>query len=925
MSSSARGSEARGPARVFAAGFFCLAILAGGTPASARQDVPTLVSEISVEIDGRPAPAAYLDLIPIKVGEAYSPRVVDQVVKQIFQTGLFADVRVERSGGEKAALLFVLVRNLFIRKVNFLGPDVPASLLRKELRSLRMGGIFEEDKLPAAVAEVEGALRGEGCFGAEVVPELARDPEHSTVDLLFRVSSWTTYEIGSLGFEGDVEAPAETLLGRMKSGPGKTYVPSRLESDLQSLVDFYEAQGYRRAEVRLAGEDFDEAAGKVDLRIEIMPQEKIIIAVNGAKVPLSLLSPIWEERIYEEWGLAEGEARILNHLRRKGYLFAKVKGRIVKTDAEMRVIYDVAPGEKYKIDRVGFEGLSAFPPERLKTELAVSEKVLFFALISYDRLFAIPREIELFYQENGFPDVQVGLDLRTSGKSATAIYVVEEGRRQTIQSIRFEGARFFAPETLLAEIASRVQGPYFPPNVRRDVESVENFYLNRGIRGTVVNSRIERAGGDSVSLVYDIEEGRKFRIRNVFITGNEVTRTKVIEKEIRVKRGGEADYSKILETRRRLEGLGIFSDVQVNEVQTDPEGEVLVITVREGERNYVGLGVGMESRSKAGGSLGAMVQDFRPRGTAEYIRTNTFGIGAQFSLILQYSFYERRAVASWTQPYLFGLAMPTTVLGWFEREDRVSFDYDRRGVSLNAVKPLSGNRLFLASLSLTRTETFNVDIPDPDLDIDRRLQPYSAALISLSMVWDKRDDTLNPERGYFFSVQGEWGYPVFGMESDYVKSFVKVQAFRNVLSWLNFGLTARLGVGSGLKKPAERFFAGGSNSFRGEEFDRLGPLDPETLKPVGGEAVFILNGETKFTLIPSWKAFSLVAFFDLGNVTERLDDFRPFRLEGAAGGGIKYRTPLGPVRLEIAWKLWPFDANDKRGKPLIFLTIGNVF
>ncbi len=899
--------------------------MAALTAAAQEAEGPAVVAGISIEIDGESAPRAYRDLVPIKVGEAFSPRIIDRVVKQIFQTGLFADVRVVKSGEERVELTFILIKNLFIREVDFVGPDVPATLLRRDLRVLRIGGIFEEEKIPEAVAEVKDGLRGEGFFGAEVELDLARDPEHSSVDLVFRASAWKRYRIGSLQFEGDILVSTETLLDMMKSGYGKTYIPSLLERDIQALVEYYEASGYRRAEVRLAEEVFDEPSGEVNLRIAVSPQERITIVVNGAKVPMSLLSPIWEERIYEEWGLAEGEARILNLLRRRGYLFARVTGQIEKTEAEMRVVYAVIPGEKYRIDNVVFEGLTAFTAERLKIELAVTEKVLFFALISYDRLFAIPRDIEVFYQENGYPDVQVGLSLRTSGKSATAVFRIEEGRRQSIQSIRFEGVRYFPPETLLAEIVSREGGPYFPPNIQRDVESIENHYLNQGIRGTAVNPRIEREGEDSVTVVYEIDEGRKVRIRNIFITGNEITRTKVIEKEILVKRGGEADYSRILETRRRLERLGIFSEVRVNEVGTDPDGEVLIVTVREGERNYIGLGIGMESRSKAGGSLAAMVQDFRPRGTAEYIRSNTFGIGAQFSLILQYSFYERRAVASWTQPYLFGLAMPTTVLGWFEREDRESFDYDRRGVSINAVKPLSRNRLFLASLSLTRTETFNVDISDPDLDIDRRLQPYSAALVSLSMVWDKRDDTLNPERGHFYSVQGEWGYPVFGMESDYVKSFLKYQAFRNVLPWLNFGLTARLGVGSGLKKPAERFFAGGSNSFRGEEFDRLGPLDPETQKPVGGEAVILLNGETKFTLIPSWKALSLVAFFDLGNVYERLAEFRPLRLEGAVGGGIRYRTPLGPVRLEIAWKLWPFGPTDKKGKPLIFLTIGNVF
>jgi outer membrane protein insertion porin family len=832
---------------------------------------------------------------------------------------------VLKSGEQRVELTFVLQKNVFVRKVSFEGAEVSRAGMRTSLVSLRPGGLFDPEKIPPAIEEVRAGLRKQGYFDSRVDIDVVSRPEESMVDLVFRSSSWKRYRIRSLQFDGDLVFPVRTLLSQVKSAGGDDYIPERLERDFEALAGYYRKHGYQRVEIQLAGESFEEEARLASLQIAVFPREKITIDVNGARVPSGLLSPIWEERIYEQWGLAEGEARILNHLRRKGYLFAAVESRIERLENEIRVVYDVDPGIKYRIENVTFRGLTAFSPERLKTELAVSEKALFFSLISHDRLFALPRDIELFYEENGYPDVQVVLDFVTREKSASAIFTVNEGPRQEIQSIQLEGVRFFSPEDILGELVSRQGGAFFPPDVRRDIESIEAYYLTRGIRGTTVASRVERTAGNSVILHYEINEGRKVRIRNIFISGNRVTQSRVIEKEIQVKKGGEADYSKILETRRRLEGLGIFSEVKVEEVQTDPEGEVLVVTVREGERNYIGLGFGLESRYRAGDTLSLVLRDFRPRGTAEYIRSNAFGIGAQFSLVAQYSSLERRAIASWTQPYLFGLAMPMTVLGWVEREDRESFDFDRRGLSVNAVKSLSRNRLLLVTLSLTRTETFNVEIPDPDVDIDRRLQPYSAAAVSLSMVWDRRDDTLNPEKGHFFSVVGEWAFPVFGVESDFLKSFLKYQNFRPLGSRLNLGLTARLGLGSGLRKPPERYFAGGSNSFRGEEFDQLGPVDPLTFKPIGGEAVFLINSEIRFTLIPSWKDLTLAAFFDLGNVYERFNDFNPIKLQGALGGGLRYRTPLGPVRLEIAWKLWKFDASDKRGRPLIFLTIGNVF
>jgi outer membrane protein assembly factor BamA len=371
--------------------------------------------------------------------------------------------------------------------------------------------------------------------------------------------------------------------------------------------------------------------------------------------------------------------------------------------------------------------------------------------------------------------------------------------------------------------------------------------------------------------------------------------------------------------------LGIFSDVSVDEIQIGPAEEVVVVTVREGEKNYAGAGLGFESVNPLTGSLASWPNEFRPRGTAEYIRSNVLGLGAQVSVLGQASTRERRAIVSWNQPYLFSLAMPTTLLAWAEREERESFTFDRRGVSLSTIKALSKARLLLASLSLVRTALHIIDIENPPDDSFRQFQPYSAALASVGLSWERRDDTLNPTRGYFFSVTGEWGFPVFGMESDYQKVFLKSQLFRPLPGGLNLGLTARLGLGNGLRNLPERFFAGGSNTFRGEDFDMLGPLDPTALEPRGGEAIFLVNTELAFALFPSWKEFRLAAFFDLGNVYGSLKDFRPLELQGAAGAGIRYKTPLGPVRVDIAWKLWGFDVQDKKGRPLIFLTIGNIF
>jgi outer membrane protein insertion porin family len=925
MSSSAGASRVRRRAGRAGTLLLLAAVLVPAAGRSAAAQEAMVVDRIIVRVDGQPGDPRLLDLVPIRPGDAYSPRLVDQAVKQMFRTGLFADVRVTRAGEGRVVLAFDLDRNVFIDAVHFKVPRVSKVRLLEALTAQRPGTYLREDRLPEAVGEVREGLRRSGYFDAVVTCDVRKKAGASTADLVFRALDWKSYRIGGLEVEWKAEIPERALFKAMKSRVGDVYVPDRLAADFEALSRGLARAGYRRAEVRLAGESFDEQNRRVDLRVEILPNEKITIVVNGAKIPGRLLDPIWEERVFEPWGLAEGEARILNHLRRRGYVYASVQSRVERGRNELRIIHDVTAGGKYKVVGVEFRGNAAFSSLELKNKLAVSRGVPLFAFISYDHLFSVPRDLENLYKEDGFAGVQVRLDLVKQGSGVQAVFEIEEGPKSTIEAIRIEGAALVPAAELLAGLVSREGGPFYPPNVQRDAGQIETIYLNRGVRGTEVVPRVERSPGNRAVLVYEITEGTPVAVRDVFVTGNRATRNKVIRRELRVGPGDEADYGRIQESKRRLETLGIFSEVRVDEVETGSGDEVVVVTVREGERNYTGLGLGFESLYPLSGSLADWPSDFRPRGTAEYIRNNVLGLGAQFGLVGQISTVERRAVASWNQSYLFGLAMPTTLQAWAEREVRTGFTLDRRGVSLSVVKGLGRSWLLIGSVSLTRTALPVVDIDNPPDYIDRQFLPYSGTLFSLSMSWEHRDDTLNPTRGYYFSTVGEVGLPLLGTESNYQKVFLKAQYFRPLLAGLGFDLVARLGLGNNLVHLPERFFAGGSNTFRGEEFELLGPIDPETLKPFGGEAVLLINTELTFAPFPAWNAFRLAGFFDLGNVYENLRDLQPFDLRGAIGAGLRYRTPLGPVRVEIAWKLWGFDAQDRRGRPLIFLTIGNIF
>jgi len=916
FSATARGPAAFG--RALVAGFALAA--AASAPASAQTTDRPVIARIHVEVDGRPAGPELAALVALREGEPFSLKAVDQALRQIFQSAEYSDVQVLRSGEERVELTFVLTRRLTVRSVRVVaGAELPQKRLREGLADAAVGGVFIPERLPLAVAELKLRLRDEGYFEAAVDGRADRAASEPFVDITFEVAGWRRNTVGSVRFEGAPALAEEELRRRLRIREGELYIPARFKQALDGLKAHYVSLGFRRAEVLLTSEELDAATGRASLVVRANAREKITIHISGAPIPTSLITPIWEERVFEEWALSEGQLRILGRLWADNYLFARVSPRLEKAENEIRVIYDVEPGAKQRIRDLRFEGLTAFTPERLKAELGLGERVLFFPLLNGEQLFELPREVEAFLNAQGFPDPRVDLRLDKEDGGVTAVLVIEEGPRRTVGQVVLEGARLVPEAEVLGVLESRAGGPFFAPNVQRDIERITTLYLDRGVRGMTITSEVRPAADNVFTLVYRIREGELFRVGQVVVTGNRVTRIWTVLREVQLREGDVASAEKIQESKQRLERLGIFSSVTIDEIPAGPGRENLIVSLRESERNYAAIGVGLETRNDVRAQA-LWSNALRPRGTAEFIRSNIFGVAAQVSLVTQFSLIEKRLVAVWDQPYFFTVPMRSQASGWLETEDRTSFGFDRRGASLNFIKSFSRGPQVLLTLSWSRTKLTYLKIIESE--VDRRLFPYSTSLVSTSIIWDHRDDSINPERGVFLSGVLEWAYPLFAAESDFQKTFWKLQLFRPLLPRLGFNITARGGLGRGRMPIPERFFAGGSNSFRGEEFDRLGPEDPESEMPVGGKAIFLLNMELTFPVIASLRDLSGVFFYDLGNVFAQRDDFSFFSLRGALGGGLRYRTPLGPVRLEVGWNL---DDPVRRGRPIVFITIGNVF
>lgn len=880
------------------------------------------IAAVSVIVDGQSSGEDMKKLIPIKEGEPFSLNRVSSSIKQIYKTGLFSEIQVVKEGDLDVRLTYLLTRKLFARRIVFQAEEkLPRQKLRVSISSLREGTFFTEEKLEKAAEELKEALIQEGYFQPEVETFTKKDPKSSSFDVFFRIISFKKFVITEISFSGDVILPEDELRIVMKSKEGKRLIPSMLAEDITKLKDVYSANEYQRAEIEVGKVVFVEREGNVSLSLIVIPNERIEIVVEGAKVPLEILRPIWETRIFEDWGVNEGEAKILGHMRKKGYLFASVTSSIEREDNRMRVIHTVTPNEKNKIFKISYNGLNYFAPSQLEAELGVGERTPLLKWIDGQRLLDLPEEIEFLYELNGFPDAHVDTNFVRKRNGVEVLFFIQEGNQQKIQRISFEGIQSFDSRVLFEQIGSSEGGPFVPLNLQKDMEKLESHYLNQGFRGTEIMARVDEAGDDLFSVTFRINEGNKVKIEKIVITGNDATGRKAILRELRIKEGDYAYSDGIRDSKRRLERLGIFTSVQIEEISLSPERENVVINVREGKRNYASLGLGLETATKPE-AFGIWDVSWRLRGTAEFIRSNVFGSAGQASLVGQYSLADKRAVLSWEQPYFFGLPVVTSLNTWVEQIYRESYTSDGKGLSLTTIQRVSEKVMFLGSLKWAETTLIDLQI-EPN-EVDRQFSPYSVTSITGSFIWDWRDDPINPHRGSFFSLALEKAFPLLEDESNYVKTFIRNQHYVPILSDIVFNMTFRLGFGGGkMNIPIhERFFAGGSNSFRGERFDELGPVDEVSGKPVGGEALLLLNFEVTFPIFSAFRNLRGTFFYDVGNVFERIEDIALVSMQNAVGFGIRYRTPLGSIRLEFGWNL--NDPREER-KLLVFFTIGNLF
>ncbi len=583
--------------------------------------------------------------------------------------------------------------------------------------------------------------------------------------------------------------------------------------------------------------------------------------------------------------------------------------------------------------------------------------------------------------QKGFRAADVRASAEPAGGDPTQLVVklaVTEGPRTLVGDVVFEHVSAIPVATLQAAVKTRTGDAYFQPHIDADREAVEYQYQLLGYQQATVAIPTEFSDeGTRFNLRFVVNEGPQSLIDHVLIAGNERTKVETIDREAGLKPGMPLSIVALTDAQRRLGALGLFRKIQVSPVTGGPGArhDVLII-VDEAPVHTIGYGGGVEGayvlKTNAATGLPEQRFDVAPRGFFEIGRRNLWGKNRSLNLFVRGALRtsetfnndqappdstaeastaginEYRILAAYREPLFMGLPFDFTATVNVDQAIRSTFDFNRKQVFAEGSHRFGSSVGVAGRYSLSENRIFNARIdPESALDVDKLFPQVRLSAFSGSIARSSRDDAFDPTRGTLLSFDATLAARAIGSEVGFAKGFWQAFVYKQVpkSGGAVVAAGARLGLANGFRQAvqepdgsvtvidqeipaAERFFSGGDTSVRGFALDQLGSasvLDQNGVSN-GGNGLVVFNAELR---MPIWKKKSLggVVFVDTGNVFATMGDVDLGQLRTAVGFGARWKSPVGPLRLDFAWKLKPitFDNGTREKGFAWYITIGQAF
>jgi outer membrane protein assembly complex protein YaeT len=896
-------------------------------------------------------PSELHEILPLKIRQPLSMAAVRASIERLFATGRYADIHVDAQSYQNGVIVRFLTKNSwFIGNVSVAGglsnPN-PGQL--ENATRLELGQPYTEAKLQEAVAGQQRLLESNGLYRSGVHPVLDYDSAHQQVNLRFEVDAGRRAHFAPPVLTGDlkmdpVKIVSATRFRRWIIHTWKPVTETRVLEGTKGVRGEYEKEHRLEAKVALDSLKYDLQANRAlpTLRIDAGP--RIEVHTTGAKVSQRKLRryvPIFEEHAVDHDLLVEGARNLRDYFQSDGYFDAQVefKEQGVVND-ESSIDYLVSTGKRHRLVAIEIHGNRYFDAETIRERMFL-QKASFLQFphgrFSESLLSRDEDSIISLYQSNGFRDVRVTHrledDYRGKAGDMAVSLTIDEGPQYFVNHLEVQGIRSLNQAAILTMLNCTEDQPFSEFNVAVDRDTILAQYFDSGFPNATFEWSSKPAGKPNlVDLRFTIAEGSEQFLREVLINQGalKTTRPGLIYRSLHLNPGDPLSPTTITETQRRLYDLGVFS--RVDTAIQDPDGETsskyVLYELEEARRYSFAVGVGAQL-TRIGGcetclDAPAGQTGFSPRVSLDFTRSNLWGLAHSISMRIRVSTVERRGLLTYTWPRIHNQdRFNVSFTGLYEDENDIrTFSYKREEGSAQLSQRLSKATSVFYRYTYRRVSVDEATLKVTPFLIPLLSQPVRLGLISSGFIQDRRDDPVDPHRGIYNTLDVGLAEHFVGSQRDFLRFLARNSTYHPLGKKLVLARSTEFGdiyafhysgdLLEAIPLP-ERFFAGGGNSQRGFPENQAGPRDPVTGFPLGGTAVLFNQTELRFPLIG--ENFGGVLFHDAGNAYSSLGNLS-FRVSQrnlqdfdymvhAVGFGIRYRTPVGPIRVDLAYSINP--------------------
>lgn len=748
--------------------------------------------------------------------------------------------------------------------------------------------------------------RGVEGIGSTIVPRLRND---------ILIKTGVEHKVAGIEFKGNQKIESSAITQVIKSAKGSIFSEKDVSNDIKAIYQM----GF-----------FDDVSADVS----VVPEGKIITFILQEKALISEVKIIGNKKISSDdikaamtvkprqvlnpRKLSEDMIKIKGLYENKGYYNAEISYKIEKAGTKDSAIsISITENNRIFIKKISFEGNQKFTEKELRKVMKTSEwNILYYftdaGILKKDELRQDVGKISAFYLNNGFINAQVGEPQITHDMKGIYIKIpVTEGKQYKVGKVEIAGDDLkVSRKELLEKLALKKKEYYDRSAIMKDIEELTRYANDEGYAYADVTPRTSvREADTAVDVSYNITKGSLVYFNRITISGNVKTRDKVIRRALAIVEGELFSSTNMKRSYQNLERSRFFEEINFQTEKGPSETLTDVnVSVKEKQTGMFSIGAGYSASDNA--SITAHVQ-----------QENLFGRAQTLSLRATLSGNRRLYEASFIEPYLFDMPLYSKWDLWNFERYYDTYTLDSFGFGASFGHPIW--EYFYGSIGYRLSRDTIKDLSAFASSLTKSQQgTYKDSSVGLSISRDTTDDNFFPTKGSRNSVgmtyaggilQGDWEYTKYSAQSAWFFPLPLSMVFMVKGQW-GYVLTNNSDKAIPIY---QRFYLGGINTLRG--LRNVGPTDPSTGEFIGGTTMLCFNTEVVFPLIPN-AGIKGVVFFDTGNSWESgysLSDMRR-----TAGAGVRWYSPMGPLRLEWGYVL---DRKDNESPSRWEFTMGVQF